>query len=264
MSSMRFLHFSYLPMSMRMVYTMTLLVLGVGYLFAMIQVYEVHSGRDGKPGLDAEDIRIAYNGNPSGTKLESALNGPMQGMAPESERLEILKWIHDGATQEGYDSHIKAIMDTRCIACHNGSDPSRPNLSNFDGVSKVVTHDEGASIGTLVRISHIHLFGITFIFYIVSSIFAHSYLRPLWLKCIVIVIPFITILMDIASWYLTKLWPSFAWMIIISGGMMGLSFATQWLTSMYQMWFYSPPEEVVMCNGNLPVMGEKAKSQQPI
>jgi hypothetical protein len=46
----------------------------------MIQVFEVHAGRDGKPGLSAEDIRIAYSGKQGGTRLESALNGPMQGM----------------------------------------------------------------------------------------------------------------------------------------------------------------------------------------
>ena len=29
-----------------------------------------------------------------------------------------------------------------------------------------------------------------------------------------------------------------------SGGLMGLSFAIMWITSMYQMWFYKVPEHV--------------------
>lgn len=261
MSSNRFLHFSFLPLSMRMVFTMTLLVLGTGYLFAMIQVVSVHANRDGDPMLSAADLRIAYSGKAGGTRLESALNGPMQGMLPPEERQNILTWVHDGASQQGYDSKVKAIMDSRCIACHNGSNPHQPNLTNFDEVAKLVTKDEGMSISTLVRVSHIHLFGITFIFFIVSSIFAHAYMRPLWLKCVVIVVPFLTILMDITSWYLTKLWPGFAWMVIGSGALMGISFTIQWVTSMYQMWLYKLPEELVECGGVLPILGGKSSCE---
>jgi hypothetical protein len=261
MNGNRFLHFKFLPMSLRMVYTMTLLVLGTGYLFAMIQVWTVHAGRDGQPMLSAEDLRIAYSGKPGGTRLESALKGPMQGMLPAEERQTILTWVHDGASKEGYDAKVKGIMETRCIACHNGSNPHIPVLTNFDEVSKVVVKDEGVSIATLVRVSHIHLFGITFIFFIVSSIFAHSFMRPLWLKCVLIIVPFLTIFMDIASWYLTKEWPAFAWMIIGSGVLMGVSFAVQWITSMYQMWLYKPPKELLECGGQLPIVGGDIKCQ---
>ena len=252
----RLIHFSFLPLSLRMVYTMTLLVLGTGYLFAMIQVWEVHANRDGKTMLSAEDLRIAYSGKKGGTRLESALNGPMQGMLPPEERQTILTWVHDGAAKEVYDSKVKSIMDTRCIACHSpAANPHLPNLTNFDDVSKLVSRDEGMSISTLVRVSHIHLFGITFIFFIVSNIFTHAYMRPLWIKCVVIVVPFLTILLDIASWYLTKMQPAFASMVIGSGALMGISFAVQWFTSMYQMWLYKPPKELMECGGQLPIMG---------
>lgn len=255
MSSNRFLHFSFLPLSMRMVFTMTLLVLGTGYLFAMIQVVTVHANRDGDPMLSATDLRIAYSGKAGGTRLESALNGPMQGMLPPEERQTVLTWIHDGATQQGYDSKIKSILDSRCVSCHNGSNPHQPSLVSFEETAKLITKDEGMSLSTLVRVSHIHLFGITFIFFIVSSIFAHAYMRTLWLKCVVIVVPFLTILFDIASWYLTKLWPGFAWMVIGSGALMGVSFTIQWVTSMYQMWFYKLPKELIKCGGQLPFLG---------
>jgi hypothetical protein len=108
-----------------------------------------------------------------------------------------------------------------------------------------------------VRVSHIHLFGITFIFFIVSSIFAHAYLKPLWLKCVVIVLPFLTILTDIFSWYLTKMIPGFAWFIIISGVLMGLTFTVQWVVSMWQMWFYTLPDDIQECGGALPVIRRK-------
>jgi hypothetical protein len=86
-------------------------------------------------------------------------------------------------------------------------------------------------------------------------------MRPLWLKCVVIVVPFLSILLDITSWYLTKLWPGFAWLVIGSGALMGVSFAIQWVTSMYQMWVYKLPEDIVECGGQLPVIGGKTSTQ---
>ena len=47
----------------------------------------------------------------------------------------------------------------------------------------------GANVFTLVRVSHIHLFGVTFIFFIVGLIFSHAYVRPVWLKCTVVALP---------------------------------------------------------------------------
>ena len=256
MSNRQFLHFSALPMSTRMVYTMTLLVLGTGYLFAMLQVFFSHAGLDGNPkSVSAEDIRVAYHGSETDTRLETALKGPMADMLPPEERSVIFQWVKDGAGSEGFDASVKPIMETRCLACHDGSNPHLPTLTSFEEVAKLTERDEGATIPTLVRVSHIHLFGITFIFYIVSSIFTHAYMRPLWLKCVVIVLPFLTILTDIFSWYLTKVIPGFAWFIIGSGVMMGISFTVQWAVSMWQMWFYRLPAEIKECDGVLPVIG---------
>lgn len=252
------IHFSHLPLSQRVVYTMALLTLGVGYLFAMIQIFETHTGLDGKAGLTVEDLRIAYSGKKGSTRLETALMGPMQNMLPAEERKVILIWANTDASKEGWEQKVKPIMDNRCIACHNGSDPHRPNFTTWDGVSQVVSKDTGMSIATLVRVSHIHLFGLTFIFFIVSSIFTHAYIKPLWVKCAVIVLPFLSIMMDIASWYLTKFWPGLAAMVIISGGLMGLSFAVQWVTCMYQMWLYKPPGELAASGGVLPTLGGPA------
>ena len=258
MNNRHFYHFSALPLSMRMVYTMTLLVLGTGYLFAMLQVFFSHAGLDGKPDMvSAEDIRIAYHGSESDTRLESALKGPMADMLPPEERSVIFSWVKDGATQDGYEQKVKPIVEARCLACHDGSNPHLPKLTSFEEIGKLTQKDEGATIPTLVRVSHIHLFGITFIFFIVSSIFAHAYMKPLWLKCVVIVLPFLTILTDIFSWYLTKMIPGFAWFIIMSGVLMGISFTVQWVVSMWQMWFYTLPDDIQECGGALPVIRRK-------
>ena len=77
----------------------------------------------------------------------------------------------------------------------------------------------------------------TFIFFFMGLIFSHARMRPAWLQPVVIAMPFLMMITDIGSWFLTKLNPGFAWIIIVSGGVMGISFAIEWCVSMYQIWF---------------------------
>jgi hypothetical protein len=226
------------------------MVLGVGYLFAMIHIFDSHAGRDGNPALSVNDLIIAYSGSKSDTTLEAALKGPMANMLPQEEKDEIVAWVRRGAEKADFESSgVGKIIQNRCITCHGGNNPHIPNFSTFEKLNEVVQIDTGMDIFTLVRVSHIHLFGLTFIFFIVSSIFCHSYIRPLWLKCVVILVPFFAIICDIMSWYLTKLYAPFAWVVMISGALMGTAFAFQWVVSIYQMWFYKLPKELEDNNG---------------
>lgn len=243
--SQRFtLHFSHLPLVQRVLYTCALCVLGLGYTFAMVYIFASHHGRDGNQMLTVEDIIIAYSGSKTGTKLESALKGPMSGMLPADENLKIISWVRDGASLKGYENEVKAIFDNRCITCHNNRNPHLPSLEDYAGVKHTAEEDTGMDLFTLVRVSHIHLFGLTFIFFIVTNIFIHAYIRHEWIKITVIVIPFISIIVDVSSWYFTKLFEPFAWVVIGSGAMMGICFALQFIISIHQMWFYKLPEDV--------------------
>lgn len=245
--SQRFsLHFSHLPLVQRVLYTCTLCVLGLGYTFAMIYIFASHHSRDGNDMLTVQDIIIAYSGSKSGTRLESALKGPMSGMLPADENLKIISWVRDGASEKEYQQGIKRIFDNRCITCHNNRNPHLPSLEDYESIKKTAEEDKGMDVFTLVRVSHIHLFGLTFIFFIVASIFIHAYIRHEWLKITIMVIPFISIIFDVASWYITKVFEPFAWVVIGSGMLMGVCFALQFFISLYQMWFYQLPEDVKM------------------
>lgn len=237
--------FDQLPQALKVLYTMVLLILGLGYIFAMIQIYEVHSGRDGRPGLSVEDIRIAYSGNKTDTRLEAALKGPMAGMLPGEERAQIIAWVRDGGKEDAFGQTVQPILQNRCLGCHNGSNPHIPSLTSYQEVKNLAQLDTGMSIGTLVRVSHIHLFGLTFIFAFTGLIFSHAYVRRKYLKSIAVAMPFVAIFLDIMSWWLTKVSTPFAYVVFIGGGLMGLSFAYQWFISMYQLWFFKCPDDSV-------------------
>ena len=59
-------HYSELPYSQRVLYTATLLVLGLGYLFALVYLFHTQVGRDGKSYMTVEDIVITYSGTGKG------------------------------------------------------------------------------------------------------------------------------------------------------------------------------------------------------
>jgi hypothetical protein len=241
----QFAHFSELPLSQRAVYTCALLILGLGYCFALIYLFHTYSGKDGNPmTLSYEDIVIAYTGSGKDSRLESALRGSMSAMLPKEESSPIVTWVKGGAERGSFDKTVKPILDKRCMTCHDGSNPHLVNLNGFDNLKKVTERDTGAGIFTLVRVSHIHLFGLTFVFFIVGSIFSHAYVRPVWFKVALVVLPFFAIFIDIGSWYFTKLYQPFAWVVMGGGALMGICFAFMWFVSMWQMWFGSTPAAV--------------------
>jgi hypothetical protein len=237
-------HFQELPTSMRTLFTGALLVVGLGYVFAMLYVFAAHSGADGNPGLSVDDIKITYSGSKGITQLESALKGPMSGMLPQKDLAAMLEWIRDGAGKQAYSASVEAIVETNCLSCHDGSNPHLSNLDGFERIQEVLAQNTGADLYTLVRVSHIHLFGLTFIFFIVGFILSHSYFRPVWLKSVIIATPFAGVIADVLGWYVTKVYTPFAWVVLIAGMFNGLSFAVMWVVSMYQMWFYRMPEHL--------------------
>ncbi len=51
----------------------------------------------------------------------------MSTMLRPDERATLLTWVRDGAPQSAYDSGIKALIDKRCLTCHDGRNPHLPD-----------------------------------------------------------------------------------------------------------------------------------------
>ncbi|AMK77479.1 MULTISPECIES: hypothetical protein [Methylomonas] len=222
----------------KVLFTGYLTTVAVGYLMALIQILFTHGMADGKFGLSIDDIVYSYYGNRSGTVLETKLNGSMKENASEQERFAIIQWVRDGADKDDFvDNGIEKIIQERCVMCHNKDAPV-PDLSDFKVLKELTKEDEGATFSSLTRVSHIHLFGISFIFMFVGLIFSFSETSTIKYKCIAIGMPYVFLLVDILSWWLTKLDPIFAWLVIVAGGGMAVSFAFMWTVSVAEMWLF--------------------------
>jgi len=229
-----------ISVSEKMLDTLFLVTIGIGYLFALTHTYYSHHMRDGKPGLSAQDVIIAYYGTPDQTTLGSAINGgPMEAnLRSPAEKQVILHWLESGKSLEQYQKLVAPILNRDCVFCHNPeANPNLPNLTSYEGVMEVTASAKGASLPALVRVSHIHLFGIAFILFFTGRIFILCDMN-VTLKRVIVAIPFLAMLLDILSWFPARIIPEFAYVIVGAGAFMGLSMGIQILTSLYQMWFF--------------------------
>jgi hypothetical protein len=237
-SNMTWLNLPNMPTPIKTLFAGYLLVIGVGLCMAGLQIMLTHGMADGKLGLSVDDIVYSYYGDRNGSKLESKLNGSMKDKAPPEVRLDITKWAQQGAPEAQWEPHFKGVFAQHCIMCH-GQIPGLPDFAKFEDVKKAAAVNEGATIEGLTRVSHIHLFGIAFIFFFMGFIFSFAVNVPKTLKILAIAFPFGFLILDVLSWWLTKLAPGFAWFTIIGGIGYSVASTFMWFTSMYQMFILS-------------------------
>lgn len=230
------LKFDRLPVSFRVLFLVTVLCLSVGYVFNLTQIWESHSGEGGIFGISAESIRMNYYGKRDSSILESKLKTTMGGFATGAEKENIYKWIRAGADEAGYDSEIKPVIERNCMVCH-GTESFRP-LTVYKEIKEVTNINQGMGFKTLVRVSHIHFNGMTFLFFISGFITCFARIgskRLKWAKWIVIIAPMIAMFCDIMSWNLAREYENGVYIVIISGIVMTVAFFTQMSISAYQI-----------------------------
>lgn len=227
--------------SEKLLYTSFLLLVGLGYLMAISYLYVTHEMNDGKPGLSVADVADSYYGNRSGTRLEAALRGPMSGYIEEADRNVMVAWLKDGAEEEHYAKDILPVLQKTCLNCHvQSSGMNLPDFSTYAGIHKVAEVDVGMSMNSLLKLSHIHLFGISLLLFMLGSIFIQTEIN-VWFKRFLVVSPMLAVFVDVLSWFLTKWDSHYAIIVIVAGGILGMSMALQILISLYQIWTLKRP-----------------------
>jgi hypothetical protein len=162
--------------------------------------------------------------------------GPMAVHISDADRTVVLQWVHNGATAQGYPQ-VEPIFTKDCVGCHMANAQSIPPFTSFGAVLKVAKTGTGTSIADLAEVSHIHLFGISLIFLATGAIFVLSE-TPIWVRILLVIVPYLSILMDIGSWWFTKyVDPAFfAYVVVAGGACMGLALAAQILIALREMW----------------------------
>ena len=226
-----------LALPLKVLASVFLLTMGVAYLFALAYLYLIDVEPHTKHGMGlVAGVIMKYYGQRDTTGLEAAVRGPMAEYVSDSQRRQLIQWIRQGAGEADFVK-VQPILTQACAECHSASSGTGlPPLTSYAEVSRYTEVDLGQSIKSLVRVSHIHLFGMSFVFMLTSLIFAFSDI-PSSVRAILVAIPFLAIWLDIGSWWVTKHDPIFAYIVIGGGALMGLSLALQIGLSFYDMWF---------------------------
>lgn len=210
-----------LPVVVKITLSLSIVMLGIGYLIALLNLYLTYNMTDGEPGLTANDLRRAFYGNRDNTRLAA----------------KIQSWIQDGAEESKYNAVAKMILDENCIRCHSeaGVASFRP-LTTYSQVMTVTEIDRGEPVGLWARVAHTHIQSIGLIFLVLGLAVAFTSIPELW-KQILVTLPFVALISDFGARALTKYFPGFVYVVMGMGVVMGFSFAVMVLLPLYEMWF---------------------------
>lgn len=303
-----------LPLPAKLVVTMFLISVGIGYFSALVQLHMQHSGRDGEPMPSVNDViekfsgMKEFDGTLPASKLETILLGSATGsfdknnMTPafyakssgydkevkadgqakvdagrHGEHQAFLAWLRvsdpaarkkaydddkfalpeglagDLVTEEFYDATsktvmVKSLLDARCNKCHS---EQKPDLSDYPHLEPLITAPKPTlidgkwvrstrqvSVEGLAQSTHAHLLSFSMLFSLTGIIFAFTN-YPVVLRATLGPVVLLFQLLDISCWWLARLdtvGPTFATMIIGTGGVVGLGLAAQIVLSLFNLY----------------------------
>lgn len=227
-----------LSLSVRWLATLALLVLSAGYGVAVLNLYYTYSMMDGQPGLTPEDMKRAFHGRRTVTRLAAKIDGgSMEQYLPNPrEKAAILNWLQDGAHSETFAVEVRSVLIGNCWRCHNseGLMSMRP-LQTYEQVMEVAQVDRGEPVPVWARVAHTHLQSIGLILFVAGMIFTGTG-WPERVKVALVITPFAGLLVDFGSRFLARYSLNFVYLMMSAGAITGISFAAMVLTSLYEMW----------------------------
>jgi len=229
---------SQLPTAPRVLLTAFALMMGIGYLVSLANLFFTYSDADGKPGVTPEDLKIRLYGNRDRTVLESVIS-PGGKMAiyllDPAEREKIIHWVHNGALVTRF-STVQPIFERNCVRCHNsnGLASFRP-LTNYQQVSAVAQVDQGESPGTWARVAHAHIQGLGLVYLALGLMFSFCAFKEN-IKAFVVAAPFMFMLMDFGTRGLVRFNENMIYGVLISGMGLGAATGTMILGILWELW----------------------------
>lgn len=227
-----------LPLVYKLLITMFLITLGIGYIVSIVNLNFQYSMMDGQPGLTAADLKRAFYGDRTNTRLAAKINGgSMEQYLPNpAHKNTILNWIQDGANQDQFESTIKPILQRNCVRCHSseGIMAQRP-LTSYIDVMEVVKIDRGEPPALWARVAHTHIQSIALLLFLTGAVFALTSVSNKF-KALVVTIPFFDLLADFGSRFVAKYSADFVYVMMGTGAILGLSVGVMIVLPLYEMW----------------------------
>jgi hypothetical protein len=187
----------------------------------------------------------------------------------DTERLAVLAWIRDGASEKDYNEDkyclpedlakrpmtekflvepgvvmIKTLLDERCARCHkpDGDDGKAAQypLDTYANLAKYVTvkTSNAMSLEKLAQTTHVHLLGFAMLYGLTGLILSFS-TYPRLLRILLCPLPLAAQVVDISFWWLARLdepyGPTFARAIVVSGVVVAVGLALHIVLSLFNL-----------------------------
>ncbi len=226
-----------LPVSGKLLCTLFLVCMGIGYVFSQLNLFFSYHKADGQNGLSLKDVAMTFYGQPDVLLIESKLEGAMaEHLEFRNDREDLVRWAKRGAKKKEFND-VKGIIVKNCIKCHTAG--GEAGFAPFDRISTITETftrtNNGIPVNRLITLSHIHMISIGLIFALTGIIFFFTPINEK-LKTALIIYPFGSLMLDIFSWWLTKLTPIFAITVFIGGIFTVIAFLIQFIISLIYIW----------------------------
>lgn len=135
---------------------------------------------------------------------------------------------------------LKTMLEHRCVRCHATTAGSRANQFPLEQYEQVKDYCDpegiggGMSLKKLAQTTHVHLLGFSMLYGLTGVIFSLTR-YPGWLRVILSPLPLLAQLADISCWWLGRFDPNFAKLILVTGGIVGMSLAGQIVLSLWDL-----------------------------
>ncbi|MCR9075358.1 MAG: hypothetical protein NXI07_04895 [bacterium] len=219
-----------LPYSFRVGIALLVITLLGGYIVSGLHLKWHYDNRDEEPGLTMNDIIGAYHGVQSPSPLIQALETGHPEELPEPERNALLEWLRSDRLSQDYDNldlgenAPSEIIAFNCLDCHTRSAsgeeamPSVP-LEYWDDIQSIAYSKDIQPAGTnIVAMSqHAHAPSMAIILIVIAWL---AICTRFWmgLTGLITLAAGLGLLVDMAGWWITRDIASFAYAVVVGGG----------------------------------------------
>ncbi len=144
---------------------------------------------------------------------------------------------------------IRTLIQDRCVRCHTKNEP----VNDKAGHAPLETYEElaaytapessgGMPIRGLAQTTHVHLLGFSMLFALTGLVFSFtSY--PLWMRAVFGPFTLVAQVVDISCWWLGRINPLFAQVILVTGGLVALGLLIHILGSLFNLFGRPRPQQ---------------------
>lgn len=256
------------PASVRVMLAAFVLMIGAGYAFAMLNIYQRHANADGVPGMSLDDLRAVYAGLTKSqremafvpSRMLTMVDGAMRQYIDDDSDYAVLRaWLAAGGSEAGLDGGAdgpspRRVITLNCLRCHakdSDSEISRrapfgPDqlTVEYTMLAKFTAASGGARDATvrigpqpldhLILITHAHMLAIPIFTLIVGGLFWLTPI-PLGWRNRLTPLPMLALIVDFSGWWLARLSGAFVFAIAAAGAVYGMVFAAQVVTVFFSL-----------------------------